>query len=447
MPRKFCKNNLGISVMYDAVLFIVMVSISAVVLLPALHSTIALDSSVETHREHIADDALNTYLVSRVNTFSYKVGGDIIDDIAGSIGIDNSSDGLYASITNWLLAREQRHKTYAALLAENLGCQFRLPISIFGTNRCNIFTGDYDRQFQNETKKFFTKYLGGKYHFNLSAWWHPIKGVDFGGKFSIGHKPPNTNCHVSHSIIMMPYSPVLDIGDIHIEFTRHWINTTLFGNILGNISTLENISEILFDFINEIPPYDSIENTSIPLKENISILIDDFLIFGIKNENNVTIFPGIVNATFTYVFDKMKTSITNFTQNTVNDFMGDAFGIADNVFAGLSTTASNPIAEGFSEKINESIQNILQTTVGSIFEAFNALEISIKENVTHIIHSFIHPYIDMLVDYIFEYIERDVLYPTLDIINNIKGYLSFWMAERISINRADVYLTIWEARG
>jgi len=98
--RKFVRNIYAISVMYDAVLFIVMVSISGAVLLPALQSNIAIETSVKTHREHVADEALNAFLVSRVDTFSYKVAGDIIDDAAGRIGIDNSSEGLYDSITN-----------------------------------------------------------------------------------------------------------------------------------------------------------------------------------------------------------------------------------------------------------------------------------------------------------------------------------------------------------
>ena len=74
----FLKNRYAVSAMYDAVLFIVMVSLSGVVLLPALHSDIAIESSVETHQEAVVDEALNTFLVSRVDKFSYKVGGDIL---------------------------------------------------------------------------------------------------------------------------------------------------------------------------------------------------------------------------------------------------------------------------------------------------------------------------------------------------------------------------------
>jgi len=229
------------------------------------------------------------FLVSRVDKFSYKVGGDILDDIAGDIGIDNSSEGLYGTITSWLLAREQLHKTHANLIAENLGCQFRLPLSILGTNRFNFFTGDFDRHLKNETTRFFNTYLGDKYNFNLTAWWHPIKGVDFGGELYVGPTPPD----VARGFIMMPYSPVLDIGNIHIEFTRHWIYNTLFSDILGKIPLFENISGILSDFVNGTHPFGNYilsdfvngthpfgnySNASIAIKENVSALIDGFLI-------------------------------------------------------------------------------------------------------------------------------------------------------------------------
>ena len=444
--KKFVRNIYGVSMMYDAVFFIVMVSISGAILIPALQSNIAIETSLETHREHIADEALNTFLVSRVDKFSYKVSGDIIDDIAGDLGIDNSSDGLYGSITNWLLAREQLHKTHATLLAENLGCQFRLPLSLLGTNRFNIFTGDFDRQLKNETTQFFTDYLGDKYSFNLSAYWHPIKGVDFGGELYIGPASPDQDCHVARSFIMMPYSPTLDIGNVHIEFTRHWINNTLFGDKLGKIPIFENFSGILCDFINQTPPFDSNDNASDAIKEYISDLVDGFLIDGIRNETNATIFPGIINATISYGFKKMKNAISNFTENTVNDFMGEAIGSVDKIFAGLNTSVTNPIAEGITNKINETIQNMLKITLGSVFEAFDALEGSIKENASVLIHGFIDQYIEMFVDSVFDLINKYIVEPVSTIILNVKEQLSLFLSERISINKAEVVLTIWTVR-
>ena len=188
---RFLDDMFGISMMYDAVFFIIMVSLAGVILLPVLRTDIALESSVDKHREEIVDETLHTFLVTRADSFEYRFGGNLIDEIAGHIGIDNTSNGLYGSVTHWLLAHEQRHKTYATLLAEYLGCQFRLPFSFIGTNQINIFVGDFERQLSNETERFFSSLLGEKYRYNLSAWWHPVRGVPFGGEFSIGEHPPD----------------------------------------------------------------------------------------------------------------------------------------------------------------------------------------------------------------------------------------------------------------
>jgi hypothetical protein len=118
--------------MYDAVFFLVCISLSGVILLPALSSPFALHTSVEKHREKVAEDVLHTYLVSRVDTFSYTLGGDLIDTVASGLGINTSSEGLYQAIRNWILAHEQLHKTHAQLIAEDLSCQFQLPLTVCG---------------------------------------------------------------------------------------------------------------------------------------------------------------------------------------------------------------------------------------------------------------------------------------------------------------------------
>src|SRR4030042_1512093 len=109
--KRFLDDLFGISMMYDAVFFIIMVSLAGVILLPVLRTDIALESSVDKHREELVDETLHTFLVTRADFFEYRFCGNLIDEIAGRIGIDNASDGLYGSVTHWLLAHEQRHKT------------------------------------------------------------------------------------------------------------------------------------------------------------------------------------------------------------------------------------------------------------------------------------------------------------------------------------------------
>lgn len=427
----FLKNKYAISAMYDAVLFIIMISLSGAVLIPALHSDIAIESSVEAHQEETVAEALNAFLVSRVDKFSYKISGDILDDAAGSIGIDNSSGGLYASITNWILAREQLHKTYANLLAENLGCQFRLPLSVLGTNRFNIFTGDYDRQLKNETIQFFSSYLGDKYRYNLTAWWHPIKGVTFGGELFIGDTPPEQDCYVAKSFIMMPYSPEITISGVPISLTSSWLKKQLSEDILPIV----NITYVLDAFSNGTAPYGTTENATNAIKENASAIICGFLIDGIKNETNVTIVPGIANVAIGYGFAKIRDTIENFATDAINEVLGDALGSVDTTFGSMGGIG-NPIFAMINETLTDLLNNLIGDVFDSLGEGFDVLEHAIKENVTAMIYNILTPHIDQFVSYVFEQID------TLDIAN----LLAELLLERISINKAEVTLTIWGAR-
>ena len=443
--RSFTRNIFGVSLMYDAVFFIVLVSLSGVVLLPALKSNVAVNTSVETHREHIADDALKTFLGSRADIFSYRIGANILDDAVKNLGIDNSSDGLYGAITTWLLAHEQRHKTYANLIAENLACQFHIPFSVLGVDRLNIFTQDYDHELQQNIAQFFTRYLGEKYDYNVTALWHPIKGVRFGGELFVGEHPPTINSHVAQSTIIIPYKPEITIRNTTIIFTKHWVKHELFGDESGlhfwrsSILALANISIIFENYTahTEASPFHDHDVASEATKENVSTLVYGFLLDGIQNESNVTLFPGIYNMTITYGFTVLKNAIRNFSKDMMDEFIGDAWSNVNDVFSGLNESSDNPLAEGFLEEMNNTLQTLLNTSIGSLSQGFDTIECILKENVTRLVHSYLDPAITYFVDKVFD---------AVDLMMNFVDMLCDWLFDHISINKAEVMLTIWEVR-
>ena len=429
--RSFLKNTKALAVMYDAIFFLVLVSLSGVVLLPALQSDIAIKGSIDKHRENVADNALNTYLVSRIDKFSYSLAGDLIDDIAGSIGIDNSSSGLYKSITDWILAREQLHKTYANLVAENLACQMILPFSVFGTNRFNIFTGDFDRQLKEETQNFFEFYLSDKYNFNFTAIWHPIKGVTFGGEIQIGDTPPDKNCYVSKSFIMMPFKPTFNFNRTNYTFNRYWIEE----EILKKTEYVGNITTIVNSYNTGLPPFDNKTNATKAANENLTNLVEGFL-GGITDSNNNLLFPGIVNIALNYGFSSISSVIDGFTDDLINSFMGEALGSVDSFFSDIAG-GSNPIFNGISEIINEQISNFVGSYFESIDEGLNFLEELIKEEVMKLVVNIFPAYIQNFIDFVLSDIDIVDLYAAV----------STWLFDQISLNKAEVRLMIWEVRG
>ena len=439
--RKFFCNIEGISVMYDAVLFIVMVSLSGVLLLPALRTPIATESSLDKNREQIVDEALHTYLVTRADFFDYKFSGNIIDDVAGHIGIDNTSDGLYGSLTQWLLGHEQCHKTYATLLAENLGCQFQVPFSFLGTNQLNIFVGNFERELKNDTECFFSTLVDEKYGYNLTAWWHPIKGVSFGGSFYAGSQIPPKDTYVAHSIMMMPFIPCIKFGNHTIVFTKHWLKHQLFSEDIGfgrsTIPEIANMTIIFENYTNGYPPFDSKETAARATKENLSALVYGFLISGIVNECNVTVFPGIVNMSLSYGFQKLRNVTTYGLNKTLNELFGESIRSVDQVFFGLNNSNTNPLSQSMLMQLTIALNKLLNGSFGSLDDVLDACESKIRQQISDLLRGVLDPLIDGFVNGIFECIET---------IKDFAEMLVDWFFDRISLDKAEVVLTIWVVR-
>ncbi|MCX6661002.1 MAG: hypothetical protein NTY91_00450 [Euryarchaeota archaeon] len=438
---RFLGDLFGISMMYDAVFFIIMVSLAGVILLPVLRTDIALESSVDKHREEIVDETLHTFLVTRADFFEYRFCGNLIDEIAGHIGIDNTSNGLYGSVTHWLLAHEQRHKTYATLLAEYLGCQFRLPFSFIGTNQMNIFVGDFEQQLSNETERFFSSLLGEKYHYNLSAWWHPLRGVPFGGEFNIGEHPPAKDCYVAQSFFMMPYTPIFSVGNHTIIFTKHWLKHQLFDNDVGlgrsSIPAIANITIVLENYTSKRPPYDTRENATKATKENLSDLVYGFLIDGITNETNATVFPGIVHTTLSYGFEKIKNMTSQFLDKALNESFGASIRSVDRLFSGLNSSAINPLSQAILMQLNTTLDDMFNGSFDSLNDAFDACESAIKERIILLIQGYIDSLLEVFVDTLFD---------VIDTIMDFSEMLIDLLFDCISLNKAEVMLTIWVVR-
>ena len=439
--HSFLDDRSGVSLLYDAVLFLVMVSLAGVILLPVLRSPLATESSVEKHREEVADDALHTFLVSRTNQAEYLFCGDQVNTVAESIGINTSSPGLYQVLTHWLLAHEQRHKTYANLLAEDLGCQFQVPLPLLGTNRLNPFTTTFDHELYNETRQFFTRILGDKYRYNLTAWWHPIKGIPFGGELMVGPSPPPVDTYVAHQFLTMPYSPVFCFKNRTIIFTKYSLSQQLFqGDIsLGrsSIPAIENITNILENYTNGHPPNNARHNASIWVQENLSSLVYGFLITGIKNETNTTVFPGIINMTLTSGFEKIRNITQSLFDTALNDTFGDVVRTIDCLFSGLNASTNNPLSTLLLGELNDTFHLINNESFGSFNEAFQSAEVAIEEQVTRLLKNLIDPLIASFVELVFN---------GLDLVKTFVEHLIDWLFDRISLVTAEVTLTLWVVR-
>lgn len=400
--------------MYDAVLFLVMVSLSGVVLLPVLQSNIATDTSVDCHREELVDETLLMLMTARDDDFGYLFAGSQVDALARIIGINISDEeSLFYAITHTLLGNEQKHKTYADLCAENLASQMK----VFGY-RLNIFTEDYDIQLLEEMTALLQAHLGDKYRFNLSLRWHPVVGVPFGGNLNLGPHPPDFT-YVASTYLSMPntffsvwWNAAEQFIDVQLSVLgQAWSNFTLNRNITVFRSALEAC----------------IASTI------TGILFDGFDLAG-------THINSVLEMSVEYVFGKIQGAIESAFSDALA-MVRDSLGVFDSVegYIDLSDGLTTFLLENITALPGiDAIINISSVDINGALEG-------LKCYVVNEARAFLS---DNLDDAISQVVNR-----LLAIIEDIVGIEDMeeevweFFTQHINILRAECTLTIWEVRG
>ncbi len=400
--------------MYDAVLFLVMVSLSGVVLLPVLQSNVATDTSIDCHREALVDETLLMLMTARDDNFDYLFAGSQVDALASSIGINISDEGtLFYTITHTLLGNEQQHKTYADLCVENLASQMK----VFGY-RLNIFTEDYDDQLLEEMTTLLQAQLGDKYQFNLSLRWHPVVGVPFGGKLSLGPHPPDFT-YVASTSLSMPNTSFLawwgaaeQFIDVQLSYLGPaWSNFTLDGNTTAFRDALEAC----------------ITSTI------TGILFDGFDVAG-------THINSVLEESVDFVFGKIQGAIENaFTDALV--MIRDSLGVFDSIegYTDLSDGLTTFLLENITAL--PGIDAIINISSVDIDGALEGLKCYVVNETRAFLADMLDDAIAQVVDAILAIIED--LIDLEDVEDDVRAFFT----KHVNVLRAECTLTIWEVRG
>jgi hypothetical protein len=399
--RSLSENNYALSVMYDAVFFIVLVSLSGAVLLPAMMNPTAVQSSVERHREQLVDETLLMLMTSREPSFEYTFAQ---TQLESWLGILYNYSLINNTIYN-ILGKQQQHKTYADLCAENMLSQFQV-----GQHRLNPFTQIYDNTLETHISSIILDHTGHKYNFNLTLLWRPIKGFSLGGQLYIGDKPPQKNIYVANSFITLPQTNLSN----WLKKTQEYIDAVII-----NDAHIQNISVYLQNFDEQ--------NKSI-VKENLTRVIN--------NTFNRVLFDGVnqeVIAGELYSLESLIKTIVNF-------YYGEIIASIQNII----DTALDEINNFINIFSIDLTQEITSKLLDVIFQAFNINDFTdlsdcIADFAVGDTELFLGPYIDSFVD---SYLQT--LHPDTFTVEKVSMDIVGFLYQRTSVLRADIRLSIWE---
>ena len=195
------------STIIDAIVFLAMVSICAVILGSAISSIERGRAETDMSMQKLASSTLESMETAKVDFFQYRILGDRADQIAQACGIDPQAK-LYKDTANAVLGRGNRHKTVMELAAEDAACQFTLRYDN-DTLKLNPLTGDYDRQTSGLADSFARGRIDSRYGYQFSLRWVPFSGVPLEGSVLSGKTPPDGAASAS-TYVTMPFVTRID---------------------------------------------------------------------------------------------------------------------------------------------------------------------------------------------------------------------------------------------
>ncbi|MDP2845533.1 MAG: hypothetical protein Q8N79_05605, partial [Candidatus Methanoperedens sp.] len=271
MKRKmmFYPDERGFSTTFDVLIFLVLISIAAVILLPTITGNIQVKSVIDSKSQSQSSRVLTTILNGRMDEFEYTPGGEQLDAIAGPL----NDSSIYVAGKKLILGRELRHKAFADVAAEDAAAQWviyhngqRIQLNFLLTN----YTSSLDRAM----KEYLDGQIGDRYSYNLTVVWRPIVNAPLGSDIRIGEQVPD-NAFVETAYITMPYK--MDFSRERVELIVNESFNTTFGNVSSAFAYLKtdasNRTQIEAEISQEI--FDSINNT---IDEAVVILMDETVV-------------------------------------------------------------------------------------------------------------------------------------------------------------------------
>lgn len=266
---KFYPDERGFSTTFDVLIFLVLISIAAVILLPTITGNIQIRAVIDSKSQSQSSRMLTTILNGRMDEFEYTPAGEQLDAIAGKV----NDSSLYMTGKKLILGRELKHKTFADIAAENAAAQWviypngqRIQLNFLLTN--------YTSSLDSAMKEYLDRQIGDRYGYNLTVIWRPVVNAPIGGDVSIGEQVPN-NAYVETAYITMPYR--VDLSRERVEMIVNESFNSTFGNISSTFAQLKkdasNRTQIEDKISQEI--FDSINST---IDEAVVILMDETVV-------------------------------------------------------------------------------------------------------------------------------------------------------------------------
>lgn len=206
--RQLLYDSRAFSSTIDVMFFLLMVSLSSVVLMPAMLSSGHNEAVQDVAAYRFDEQLLQSLLDSRVEGFEYTV----VPSSMSGIAVVHPENTMYICQSSDIFSKEHASRTFADLIAE--GMLFSLHTEENGTY-CYLhpLSTEYSEAAQRIVGEYLDRRTGGRYNYRLEANWQPVPGCGPAGQLAVGAVPPERSFRQS-ALISVPYSHSVSLADI-----------------------------------------------------------------------------------------------------------------------------------------------------------------------------------------------------------------------------------------
>ncbi len=358
--KNILTDRMAFSSTIDAMFFLVMISVAAVLLMPSIMADNQYDAAGYTAIQEFDTHLLESLLSSSADDFEYEI------EPLAVVNISIPSNSITQGPMNTLFGKEQNHRTFSDIVAESMALNLMME-----TNGSKIYLNPIAKEHSTSTEMRMQSYLdskiGGRYNYRFEAHWYPVSGFSLGSDIIVGDTPPHDAIR-QNAKITLPFTYVTSNNDVF-----ETVNDTVLAYAFGSPSN-ETMRVILHDGFNN--SIDTAANGS------AKMIVDSILPFEhLKSINNTragtqsnqlgiistpdsvdNLDPDIVIAAY----------LLNYTANTVaglnmeipeNEIL---FGLVSSVEQGLNAAMKDQIVSqlktDMSDEINSTVTGIINSS-------------------------------------------------------------------------------------
>lgn len=359
MQKQILSDIKAISSTIDVMIFLLMISISAALLMPVMLPS-AQNAAVQNVAGYKFDEKLlQSLLNSRIEGFEYTIEPTIYENIFTMF----PECSMYKN--NAVLVREHTFRTYADIIAEYM--LFSLHTEENGTySYLHPLSKNYSEATEKIIEEYLNKKIGGRYDYRFEATWQPVPGCEPLSQLTLGEAPPVTAIRQS-TLISVPYIcsiSALDLVYVADDFAfDHAVNSSskeqdlrsFFNQCMLLAASCSSASIIDFYY-----PEEYLEQIS--YREENTLTLGDFLMGSISDDNiEKRMETHMVNNT------KLKDGTNYNSINNSTNFAEINIALVKNQLRQEYTKeVYSYLSDELSEEINSTVEIMMQTNDSSI---------------------------------------------------------------------------------